>query len=46
MLVFRKEIIKDNYVQDVNPQLTSFTGLEWGRKADLSSLVEKTQISF
>ena len=46
MLVFRKEIIKDNYVQDVNPQLTSFTGLEWGRKADLLFLDEETQIRF
>ena len=42
MTVYRKEIIKDNTVQVINPQIASFTGFEWGRKSDLSSMVDKT----
>jgi len=28
MPAFRKEIIEDNYVQELNPQIASFTGFE------------------
>ena len=27
---YRKEIIKDNSVQAIYPQIESFAGLEWG----------------
>ena len=29
MPAYRKEIIKDNYVQELNPQLSSFTVFEY-----------------
>jgi len=32
MPVYRKEIIKDNSVQVINPQIASFTGFEYGGK--------------
>ena len=32
MPAYRKEIIKDNYVRGLNPQIESFAGLEWGQK--------------
>ena len=33
MHAFRKGIFKDNYVQELNPQLSSFTGFEYlGKK--------------
>ena len=32
MPAYRKEIIKDNYVQVINPQIASFAGLEWGQR--------------
>ena len=44
MPVYRKEIIKDNYVQVINPQIASFAGYEWGRKVDLGFLEDETQI--
>ena len=31
-LLYRKEIIKDNYVRELNPQIAGFAGLEWGQK--------------
>jgi len=46
MTAYRKEIIKDNYVQELNSQIASFTGFEWGSESDLSSMVDKTQISY
>ena len=45
MPVYRKEIIKDNYVQELNPKIASITGFEWGSESDLSSMEDKTQIS-
>ena len=42
MPAYRKEIIKDNSVQELNPQFSSFAELEWGRKSDLSFMEEKT----
>ena len=44
MPAYRKEIIKDNYVQVINPQIASFAGYEWGRKVDLGFLEDETQI--
>ena len=44
MPVYRKEIIKDNSVQVINPQIESFAGFEWGSESDLSSMEDKTQI--
>jgi len=32
MTAYRNEIIKDNYVEDANPQLSSFAGFEYGGK--------------
>jgi len=31
MRAYRKEIIKDNSVQELNPQIGSFAGFEWGQ---------------
>ncbi len=45
MPAFRKEIIKDNSVQAIYPQIASITGFEWGSESDLSSMEDKTQIS-
>ena len=42
MPAFPKEIVKDYYVQELNPQIASFTGFEWVIKSDLSSMVDKT----
>ena len=36
MPVYRKEIIKDNYVQVINPQIASFAGLEWGQRGSFA----------
>jgi len=45
MPVYTKNIIKDNYVQELNPLIASFTGFEWGRQADLSSMVDHKSVS-
>ena len=44
MPAYSKEIIKENYVQELNPQIESFAGFEWGRKTDLSFLEKESQI--
>ena len=42
MTAYRNEIIKDNYVEDANPQLSSFQDLNMGgRNVDLGFHVEK-----
>jgi len=32
MPAYRKEIIKDNSVQVINPQIAGFAGYEWGQR--------------
>jgi len=32
MPAYPKEIVKDNFVQELNPQITSFIGFEYGKR--------------
>ena len=44
MTAYRNEIIKDNYVEDANLQLSSFQDLNMGKKIELGFLEENPPI--